>query len=269
MRPACSAPAPTTTCGARAARRPGCPPGDLPPPRFLSITDDPEGLFETRPPGPGDLAFVLERLHALGHRKLSSAALLAWENPDPIAAGALDHELGRFQSVHHRRTAGPRTQRRTDATRIRAPVGATRPHRRRNRRAADRQSRRGAGFAFRRRLQLGGIHATGKRGLSPLRRLRLSTPVPLLARWGNRVVVALPLAHLMARFDVSADQLVITAGIEIRLGESGPIIPIDIHGQAPVRPGTAGNAVVIPAEELVRPGQGRGPRSPSGRPPCR
>ena len=47
--------------------------------------------------------------------------------------------------------------------------------------------------------------------------------VPLLARWGDRIVVALPLAHLMARMDVPADQLAITPGVDIRLGErDGP-----------------------------------------------
>ena len=86
-------------------------------------------------------------------------------------------------------------------------------------------------------------------------------PVPLLARWGDRVVVALPLAHLMARMDVPADQLAITPGVDIRLGESGPIIPIDAQGQVQVRPGTADSAVVIPAEELVRPAKEEVPES--------
>jgi len=65
----------------------------------------------------------------------------------------------------------------------------------------------------------------------------------------------------MARMDVPADQLAITPGVDIRLGESGPIIPIDAQGQVQVRPGTAGSAVVIPAEELVRPAKEEVPES--------
>lgn len=229
------------------------PAGDLQPPRFLSITDDPQGLFETRPPGPIDLAIVLKKLHALGHRRISSSALLAWENPDPIAAGALDHELGRFDPAVIGAPLGrglsdepmpPAFERLSvPLARIKGDTG---------------------NLPIVNRVSLPGVRFGGDSTWAAFTRLEnqaappfadagYSVPVPLLARWGDRVVLALPLAHTMARFDVSADQLEITPGTDIRVGESGPIIPIDIQGQTPVRPETADNAVVIPAEELVRP----------------
>ncbi len=75
--------------------------------------------------------------------------------------------------------------------------------------------------------------------------------VPLLARWDDRVVVALPLGVMMARFHVGAAELVITPGRDIRLGPDGPIIPIDLHGRAAVSPGTASRTVVTPAAALI------------------
>jgi len=237
------------------------PAGDLPPPRFLSITEDPEGLFEYRPPGPTDLAFVLERLHTLGHRRFSSAALLAWENPDPIAVGVLDHELGRFRPAV---VGAPLVRGLSDEPmppafeRLSVPlkhiIGDTGALPIVNRVAVP-------GVRFGDESTLAAFTRLESEAAPPFSDATSNVPVPLLARWGERVVVALPLAHLMARISIPADQLAITPGVDIRLGESGPIIPIDAQGQVQVRPGTAENAVVIAAEELVRPAKESVPKS--------
>jgi hypothetical protein len=228
------------------------PASDIPAPRFLAITDDPEGWFESHPPGPIDLAFVLEKLHTLGHRQISAAALLAWENPDPIAAGAMEHELGRFRPAI---IGAPLVRGLSDEPMPAAFERLSVP--------LDRIAGDTGVLPIVNRVAVPGVRFGGDSTLAAFTRLESeaappfsgttsAVPVPLLARWGDRVVVALPLAHQMARFDVSIDQLTITPGVDIRVGESGPIIPIDPQGQVQVRPGTAENAAVIPAEELTR-----------------
>jgi hypothetical protein len=228
------------------------PAGDLPPPRFLAITNDPERWFQSSPPGPVDLAIVFERLHSLGHRQVTSAALLAWETPDPFAAGALDHELGRFRPavVGAPLVRGLGSDEMPPAFRrlsvpLKEVLGETAALPIVNRVAVP-------GIRFGKTNTLAAFTLLENEAPPPFAGSSSAVPVPLLARWGDRAVVALPLAHLMARFGVSADKLEIALGKEIRLGDSGPIIPIDEQGQTLVIPGTADHEIVIPAEELTR-----------------
>lgn len=54
---------------------------------------------------------------------------------------------------------------------------------------------------------------------------------PLFVRWGDYLIPSFPLAIAMAQNKVPPDQLKITIGKHIRLGEAGPLIPIDDIGQ--------------------------------------
>jgi len=222
-------------------------------PRFLAFTEDPDGIFESSPPSPADLAVVLDELFQLGHRKLAVATPLAWEKPDPIAASALDFQLSRFAPaiVGMPLVRGITPGAIPDAfERLSVPVGKIRGEVRSlpivNQLAIpDPQFGAETTWAAFTRLENEKEPEFGETP-TPVR-------VPLLARWGERVVVALPLAVMMARFDVSAGDLVVKPGRDIRLGESGPVIPIDEFGRTLVTPGAAKRVVVVPAGETVLP----------------
>ncbi len=223
-------------------------------PRFLEFTDDPEEVFESSPPSPADFAVVLNNLFGLGHRKLAIAMPLAWENSPGAVASMLDYELGRFTPaiVGMPLVRGITPKALPPAfERLSVPVAAVRGGVR--------------SLPIVNQLAIPDPRFGGDSTWAAFTRLENEkapefgeTPapvgVPLLARWGGRVVVALPLAVMMARFDVPAGKLVIKPGRDIRLGETGPVIPIDEFGRTSVVPGAAGHiVVVVPAEETVRP----------------
>ncbi len=227
------------------------PAGELPPPRFLAVTDDPEGIFEASPPSPADVLVVLANLRELGHRQLAVAVPLAWDDPDPIAAAAVNHQLDGFAPAvvgvplargispvpppaAFARLAVPVARIRGDAGPLPVVNQVALPN-----------PLCGEAAALAAFTRLESETAPGFSGRQ--------TPamVPLLARWDDQVVVALPLGVMMARFHVGAAELVITPGRDIRLGPDGPIIPIDLHGRAAVSPGTASRTVVTPAAALI------------------
>ncbi len=221
-------------------------------PAFLAFTDDSEGLFESSPPGPADLAVVLDNLFRFGHRKLAVATPLAWENPGRVAASALDFQLGRYSpAILGMPLVRGLTPQPLPAPfeRVSVPVGSVRGDVRSlpivNQLAIpDPQFGADSTWAAFTRMENEKPPEFGE-GSGPVR-------VPLLARWGERVVMALPLAVTMARFGVSAGEVVISPGRDIRLGETGPVIPIDEFGRAVVIPGAAKRVAVVPAEETLR-----------------
>ena len=68
-------------------------------PVIVSLGDDAEGFFQSSPPSPIDLAVILTNFQRLGAKKAATAAVLAWDAPDPIGLAALDKAIGRFDSL--------------------------------------------------------------------------------------------------------------------------------------------------------------------------
>lgn len=58
--------------------------------------------------------------------------------------------------------------------------------------------------------------------------------IPLLARWGERILPSLELASLIARSGVSPSEVEVHLGSHIRIPNRGPIIPIDDSGNTEV-----------------------------------
>lgn len=67
-------------------------------------------------------------------------------------------------------------------------------------------------------------------GFSSLESEKSSDSVPLVARWGDRVVFSATLLGLMQNSKVTPDQLIVQPGDYIRIGNTGNIIPIDTFG---------------------------------------
>lgn len=218
--------------------------------QFLSIGDDAQRIFESTPPSAGDYAVILSQLQRQGHSKVAISLPMAWDDTDPIALAALDHQLGAFPlalcACPLARGISPQpippalarasvaTASITGNPRLLPVVNRTA-----NSSIMLGSERTLAGFTllenedppdFARHLAGGALD------------------VALLARWDDRVVLGFPLLVAMAHAQVSAEELIIELGKFIRLGENGAVIPIDAFGRFQLLP-----AVPAAKEELAAP----------------
>ena len=227
------------------------PPPETPvPPSFLAITDDPAGIFENNPPSAADWAVILDNLYREGHRSLAISPTLAWEDPDPIAFAAVDSQLERFRPA----IAGMPVVRGITPQPI--PPAFLRYSLPVSRVDGDFRALPIVNQPAVAKASLGRTHAVAAfTRLESEQAPEFADParpavVPLLARWDDRIVFALPLAATMVRFSVGPDDLTIRPGREIRLGSRGPVIPIDLHGRTTVRP-LAEPLPARPAEDVI------------------
>jgi hypothetical protein len=212
-------------------------------PLIVSLGDDPAGVFQSSPPSPVDLAVILNNFQRLGAKKAATAAVLAWDEPDPIGLAALDLAIGRFESLvmvaplsrgvvpeqmpaAFRRTSVPVSAVLGDASLL--PVVN--------------------------RIPLNGVILGGKNtsaGFQLLDSEPLTAKAPLLARWEDRIVFAFPLVVMLQRLALPVDQLEIHPGGFLKFGKKGPIIPIDLYGRldAPIK--NQRPYAIVSAEELI------------------
>ncbi len=212
-------------------------------PLIVSMGDDLEGYFQTSPPAPIDMAVIFSNFQRLGATKAATAAVLAWESPDPIGLAALDKVLGNFDSLA---MASPLS---------RAVVSSPIP------------------VAFRRaslplesilgdssllptvnRIPLPGVILGGENALAGFSYLE-SEPAtgapPLLARWEDRVVLSFPLLTVLLRGDFPLDDVEVKLGEYLKLSASGPILPIDAYGRLAMPIAAVAPYAEISAEALI------------------
>ena len=212
-------------------------------PVIVSLGDDLEGFFQTSPPAPIDVAVMFSNFHRLGAKKAATAVVLAWEAPDPIGLVALDQALGKFDSLV---MAAPLS---------RAVVSSPLP------------------ASFRRaslpltdivgdtnnlpvinRIPLPGVILGGENsiaGFSFLESEPATSSPPLLARWQDRVVFAFPLLIVLQRSNLPLDGMEIHLGKYIKLGPTGPIVPLDESGRLDMPVKSLAPYKEISAETLI------------------
>ncbi len=212
-------------------------------PLIVSLGDDPGGVFQSSPPSPVDLAVILNNFQRLGVKKAATAAVLAWDEPDPMGLAALDLCIGRFESLVMAAPLSrgavpepmPAAFRKTSI-----PVSAVQ-----------------GGVSLLpvvNRIPLHGVILGGKNtraGFQVLDSEPATSRAPLLARWEDRVVFAFPLVVMLQRLGLPVDQLEIHPGGFLKFGKNGPIIPIDVYGRldAPVKEQRPYS--IVSAEELI------------------
>jgi hypothetical protein len=212
-------------------------------PAVVSLGDDRDGVFQSSPPAPIDLAVIFSNLQRLGIKKTASAAVLSWENPDPIGLAAVEKSLARFDSLV---MAAPLS---------RSAVSSSIPP------------------AFRRAsLPLTAIHGdvsalplvnripipgvvfgseSSLAGFSVLESESTSRWYPLLARWEDRVVFAFPVLAVLQRFNLPVEGMEVQLGKFLKLSSAGPVVAIDEFGRlaVPLKPLPA--LAEIPAPALI------------------
>ena len=199
-------------------------------PVIVALEDDPEGFFQSSPPAPIDLAVIFSNFHRLGAKKAATAAVLAWESPDPIGLAALEKSLARFDSLV---LAAPLSRGAVASSmppafrRASIPLAAI--------------SGNTSSLPVVNRIPIPGVILGGENaqaGFSVLEAEAVGGFPPLLARWEDRVVFGFPLLTVLQRLNLP------TSGVEVRLGEylklsaDGPILPIDDYGRlaVPLKP---------------------------------
>jgi hypothetical protein len=212
-------------------------------PIIVSLGDDLEGFFQSSPAAPIDLAVIFSNFQRLGAAKAATAAVFAWEKPDPIGLAAFEKSLAGFDSLI---MAVPLS---------RGVVAAhIPPSLRRASIPADRIHGNISSLPRVNRIPIPGVILGGEStiaGFSVLESEPASPLLPLLARWEDRVVVSFSLLTVLQRLDLSLDGIEVRLGEYLKLGPSGPIVPINDSGYIaiPIKPMAA--YAEISAEALI------------------
>lgn len=212
-------------------------------PVIVSLGDDPTGFFQSSPPAPIDLAVIFTNFQRLGAKKAATAAVLAWDAPDPVGLAALEKSLSRFESLVMAAplSRGAVSSAMPSAFR-RASIPLTAVH-------GDTSA-----LPVVNRLPIPGVVLGGESALAGFSVLELETGdgfAPLLARWDDRAVLAFPLLTVLQRLNLPL------SGVEVRLGEylklspAGPIVPIDSYGRLVLPRKAISGYAEISAEALI------------------
>ena len=212
-------------------------------PLIVALGDDVDGVFQTSPPSPIDLAVILSNFQRLGAKKAATAAVLAWDAPDPIGLAALDKTLGRFDSLVMAAPLG------------RGAVAEPMPPAFRNASVPAGNARGDITLLpVVNRVPLRGVILGGENTLAGFQALdseRAARFPPLLARWEDRVVFAFPLLAAMQGLDLPLDGIEIRLGEYLKLGPQGPVVPLDRFGRLAARLGHVTPFAEIPAAALI------------------
>ena len=211
----------------------------------ITITDDPDHIFEATPPTPLDYAIILQKLHQKGHSNIVITTRMTWDQKTQPAGSLNDEPSQLLNDINLSTSALQLKLAQFDHSVIGLPVT------------------RGAinhaiPAALRRALipfnQVHGSHnlipkvnqvslpssiSGGNNTLAGFHRIE-NTPenknaIPLLAHWdGVGIIPSISLLTIMSAHNIAPSQLFIKCGHSIRLGKSGPVIPIDDYGQTPL-----------------------------------
>ncbi|MGJ8634684.1 MAG: hypothetical protein ACSHX7_12275 [Luteolibacter sp.] len=212
---------------------------------IVSITDDPDRIFQTSPPSPVDFAVILNNLKRLGKDRLCIGLPLAWDEPDTIPLIALDQQLDSFSGVV---TAAP-------LTRGSAPAPLPPAFRRASIPISEVQgdiSR----LPIINRVSIPDIILGNKTSFAGFSALESETPSEhpsLLARWSgeDRVVLSFHLLSALNILNLPPEKIHIQLGEYIALSKKGPYIPIDEFGRLSFSISTVPPASTLTAQSLI------------------
>ncbi|MEK7953086.1 hypothetical protein [Luteolibacter soli] len=224
-------------------RRKAVPPVVPPPPRVLTIDEDPEHWFSASPLAAVDHALIFARLADVGHKTLGVGHLMVWDQTDPLAMGALRKQLDRFDAAV---LALPLAH-------GAAPEPVAAPFLRWSIPASDAKGK-VSGLPQVNRVSIPNVELGGQKTLGGFSLLENEKDPgdgkqALLAQWGDRVIFSFPLAVEIAANGLTPADVLVNVGREVRLGMDGPVIPIDGFGRGAV----AANVQTIeaPAMRLI------------------
>lgn len=211
----------------------------------ITITDDPNQIFQTSPPSPVDFAIILKNLTRLKQDSIAIGIPLTWTDPETIPLAALDQQL---DAIPHLITSAP-LSRGSIPSPIptafrRASIGLSQIH--------GNQSL----VPVVNRIPIPGVLLGNKTSLAGFTTLE-SEPdrnsLPLIAIWDDRVVLSFHLLAALNHLQIPPSSIEIQLGRHIYLGKKSHYIPIDNYGRLSLFPGAFQNIEnkPFPAEELL------------------
>jgi len=215
-------------------------------PISITITDDPEQIFQSSPPSPIDYAVILKNISRLGSKSVSISTPLAWQEADMISLLALDRQLDAYPSPI---TSAPLT---------RSPVPSPIPPAFRRASIPITSIDKGeiTSFPIINRISIPNVvlgNKTSLAGFSILESEVLTQNSHLIARWDDRIVFSFLLLTALDHFGKKIDEITIKPDQYISLSNSGPYIPIDSYGRLKMHaePIPRQNQNPIPATDLI------------------
>ncbi|MBC8125697.1 MAG: hypothetical protein H8M99_00920 [Gloeobacteraceae cyanobacterium ES-bin-144] len=222
-------------------------------PAVVSLDDDRGGFFQNSPLSPIDLAVILTNFQRLGAKNSATAAVLAWDTPDPIGLMALDKSIRAFDSLV---MAAPLT---------RGALPELMPPAFRNASVPLASVKNDCSLVpIVNRIPLPGVILGNENTLAGFQSLDSEQPSqspPMIARWEDRVALAFPLLVALQHLGLSVDEMEIHCGEFIKLGPNGPIIPIDSYGRLTLPLVAVKPSAIIPAAALIDAGNDLFPKN--------
>lgn len=216
---------------------------ELAAPAVVLLEDNTEGVFQSSPHAPIDLALIFRNMARLGEGGVAVGAVMAWEAPDVIGLAALERSLEEFDSVV---TSVPLTRGTTPES---MP-----PAFRRASVSMDAVRGDASGLLVVNRQAIPGALLGGGNALAGFTFIESAgeTEQPfLMARWEDRVVFSFSFLAAMNQAGLDVGSLQIRPGSHIRVGTGGWIIPIDESGRLTVRAPRSHGWRETPAEWLL------------------
>lgn len=238
----------------------------------IQITDDPDHIFEATPPTPLDYAIILQRLYDQGYRRVVIATRMTWDQPagnttsptpaeppvdgfdeQQLSTQALSAKLAQFNCAV---IALPVTRGATSQP-LPAPL---------RRAIIPLNQVQGSPHLIPKVNQIT-LHASidgGDSTLAGFHSIESAPPnpnsIPMLAHWIHHkeegLIPSIELLTIMSAHNISPAEIQIECGQHIRLGQTGPTIPIDDYGQtlsppAESQPLSQKTHTPVPAETLI------------------
>jgi hypothetical protein len=222
-------------------------------PLVVSLGDDAGAFFQSSPPSPIDMAVILSNFQRLGADKAAVAAVMAWDEADPISLAALDKVLARFDALVMAAplARGAVSEPMPDAFRNASlPVGHV---------TGD-----ASALPVVNRIPLSGVILGRGDALAGFQWIDHETETrstPLIARWDDRIVFAFPLLVALQRFDLPLQGLEIRPGEYLKLAPQGPVVPLDRYGRMMVSFEEMTPYAEVPAELLIDGGEDLFPKT--------
>jgi len=209
-------------------------------PSVISIGDDPDGVFQSSPPSAVDYAVILRNLKRLGVRRVAIPAVMAWDESDPIALTAVDARLAEFESAV---TAAPLTRGAIEEALPMPFLLASIP--------VEKVKGDVSSIPLVNRLAFPRTFLGSGKTLAGFSILESEPGIPaLMARWKDRIVFSFPVVAALAEAGQAVDQIEVRLGSYMKLGSSGPVVPIDASGRL-ASPALRSGGKVIPAQAVI------------------
>lgn len=212
-------------------------------PPMVLLSDDLDGVFQSNPPSPVDVAVLLRNFQRFGVKSAGCSIPLAWNQPDPLALSALEQVLGGFDSWISATPLSRRPQPEPLPPAIR-------------RASLSYQQVNGdiAALPVVNSVPLPGVVLGGESslaGFSSLDAEPSSSASWLLARWDDRIIPSFAVLSVCQQLGLDVSGIRVKLGETLQFSPDGPTLPIDGFGKLAVAPEPVVPSASCAAEALI------------------